>query len=253
MSDIDQVASEDDSPAKPEPPRNKRILAIYPHPDDAEFTCAGTLARWADEGNETFLCLVTDGGRGSDSPDITPAQLTETRMQEQQDAAALLGIREVFCLGRQDGTVVHDLDLRRDLTRVLRKVRPDIVICGDPSVYWHGNEYINHPDHRATADAALAAIFPSSGNRLYFPELLVEGLEPWKIREVYISSPAEPDTWIDISAYTDTKIAALRAHKCQMGDWDPDEPIREWNAKDGKKHDPPVAYAEDYRYFKISG
>jgi LmbE family N-acetylglucosaminyl deacetylase len=237
----------------PELPEGKRVLAVFPHPDDAEFSCGGTMARWADAGNDITLCLVTDGDRGSDSPDITPLQLTETRKAEQCEAATILGIRDVLYLGRQDGTVVHDLDLRRDLTRVMRRVRPDIVICGDPSVYWHGSEYINHPDHRATADAVLAALFPSSGNRLYFPELLIEGLEPWKIHEVYLASPGQADTWVDITCVMDRKIEALRAHRCQMGEWDPAEMIREWAARDGKLHTPPVDYAEDYRYFRING
>lgn len=253
MSEIEQLAPESEPETSENSPRSKRILVIFPHPDDAEFSCGGTLARWARQDNEIVLCLVTDGASGSDDPNITPEQLAATRAEEQMNSAKILGISDVIFLGRRDGTVVHDMDLRRDLTRVMRRCRPDILVCGDPSVYWHGNEYINHPDHRATADAALAAAFPSSGNRLYFPELLVEGLEPWKIREIYIASPGEPDTWIDITDTIDLKIEALRAHACQMGDWDPVDMIREWAAADGAKADPPVAYAEDFRHFNISG
>lgn len=253
MTDRDQEVDEGSAESGPESPEAKRVLGIFAHPDDAEFSCGGTIARWSSEGHEITLCIVTDGDSGSDDPAMTPALLTEIRVVEQRDAAAILGIHKIIYLHRKDGSVVPDLHLRRDLTRVLRQVRPDIVIAGDPGVFLVGNEYINHPDHRAVAEAALAAIFPSSGNRLYFPELLAEGLEPHKITEVYISNPAVADTWIDITAFMPTKIEALRAHKSQMGDWDPDGPIREWNAADGKHHDPPVEYAEDYRYMKISG
>jgi LmbE family N-acetylglucosaminyl deacetylase len=236
-----------------ESPEGTKVLFVFSHPDDAEFTCGGTIARWSAEGKEITLCIVTDGSRGSDDPEMTPERLVEIRLREQEAANDILGIVEVIYLGRQDGIVVPDLELRLDLVRVFRRVRPDVVVTGDPSVYYVGNEYINHPDHRAVATAALEALFPAAGNRLYFPQLLDEGLEPHKIYEVYISNPAEPDVFVDITDFMDRKIASLRLHSSQMGDWDPDEPIREWNARDGEKRAPPVKYAEDYRYFKISG
>ena len=253
MSEVEHIAAELRDVPGDDSPTSKRVLAIFPHPDDAEFSCGGTMARWSREGNQITLCLVTDGASGSDDPAFTPALLAGTRETEQLAAAKILGIDDVIFLRQRDGTIVHDLDLRRELTRVMRNVRPDILICGDPSVFWHGNEYINHPDHRATADAVLAAAFPSSGNRLYFPELLVEGLEPWKIKEIYVASPAKADTWIDITDTIDLKIDALRAHASQMGDWDPADTIREWASGDGEKHDPPVDYAEDFLHFTISG
>ncbi|MGD9712509.1 MAG: PIG-L deacetylase family protein [Thermomicrobiales bacterium] len=253
MSEIEHLSMEEGNVPGEESPVSKRVLVIFPHPDDADFSCGGTMARWAREGNEITLCLVTDGASGSDDPAWTPARLAETRETEQREAARILGIADVIFLRQRDGTIVHDMTLRRELTRVMRRVRPHILICGDPSVFWHGNEYINHPDHRATADAVLAAAFPASGNRLYFPELLVEGLEPWKIKEIYVASPSTADTWIDITETIDLKIAALKAHASQMGDWDPTEMIQEWAAADGAKHDPPVKYAEDFRHFTISG
>ncbi len=253
MTDKQQVVLDEDLAPGPESPEAPRVLVICAHPDDAEFVCGGTVARWAAEGHEVTFCLVTNGDKGSDDPAMTHARMQEIRRAEQARSAEILGVREVIWMGREDGVVVADLDLRRDLVRVMRQVRPDIVICGDPSVYWQGNEYINHPDHRAVAEAAMAALFPAAGNRLYFPELLEEGLEPYKITQIYVASPGQADTWIDITDFMEVKIDALRAHASQMGDWDPDGPIREWNAKDGAQHDPPVAYAEDFRYFKTSG
>lgn len=253
MSDAAQAAEPAPIEPGPESPAAKRVLAIFAHPDDPEFTFAGTAARWASEGHEITYCIVTDGSGGSDDPAVTPEQLAATREAEQREACRILGVKDVIFMGRQDGTVVPDLDLRRDLVRIMRHVKPNIVVCGDPTVYWMGQEYINHPDHRAVAEAVLGAAFPAAGNRNYFPELLRDGLEPFKIKEIYLGSPKEPDTWIDITDFMDKKIEALRAHKSQLGDWDPDKEIREWAAADGQKHDPPVAYAEDFRYFKIEG
>lgn len=253
MSDRDQVVIDESTEPGPESPALKRVLTIFAHPDDPDFSCGGTMARWAREGHEVTYCLVTSGDKGSDDPEMTGERLVEIREREQRAAAAITGVREVIYLRRPDGMVVHDLELRRDLVRVLRTVRPHVVVCGDPSVRWYGQEYINHPDHRAVAEAALAAVFPASGNRLYLPELLAEGLEPHSVSEVYLSGPAEPDTWIDITETIGTKVDALRAHASQMGDWDPDEPIREWGRRDGEKHTPPVEYAEDFRYFKLGG
>jgi LmbE family N-acetylglucosaminyl deacetylase len=254
MTEEQQLAAQEQAPASgPDSPEAERVLVIFPHPDDAEFSCGGTMARWAAEGKQITLCIVTNGDRGSDDPEMTPAKLAEIRHKEQLEAARILGVKDVIFMGRQDGTIVHDLDLRRDLTRIARQVRPDVVITDDPSRYWFGNEYINHPDHRATAEAALAAAFPAAGNRLYFPELLVEGLEPYKIKQFYVSSPVDADTFVDITDYMDTKVAALRAHASQMGDWDPKEAVCEWATASGKRRNPPVTYAEDFKYFQTSG
>ncbi len=234
-------------------PEGKRVLIITAHPDDMEFGTGGTAARWSDEGCEIGLCVVTDGSSGSDDPGMTPAMLKETRHNEQLAANRILGISTFVQLNRPDGMVVPDLELRRDLVRVIREFRADVVVCQDPTSWFFGNEYINHPDHRAVATAAVEAIFPAAGNRNYFPELLAEGLEPIKIKEVYISTASQADVWVDITSVMDRKIEALRQHKSQMGDWDPEPMLRKWGAEDGKKRTPPVDYAEDFRYMRIEG
>jgi LmbE family N-acetylglucosaminyl deacetylase len=236
-----------------ESPEGNRVLIITAHPDDMEFGIAGTAARWASEGREICLCIVTDGSSGSDDPEMTPARLKATRHEEQLAANEILGIQSLVNLDRPDGMIVPDLSLRRDLVRVIREFRADVIVCGDPTSWFHGNQYINHPDHRAVATAAVEALFPAAGNRNYFPELLEDGLEPIKIKEVYISNPQQPDVWVDISDFMDQKVAALRQHKSQMGDWDPEPMLRKWGGEDGKKRTPPVAYAEDFRYMKIEG
>lgn len=234
-------------------PIGKRVLLITAHPDDMEFSAGGTVARWSAEGCEIGLCIVTDGSSGSDDPEMTPAKLKQTRHTEQHAANEILGITSLFNLDLPDGMIVPDLALRRQLVRVIRQFKADVVVCQDPTSWFHGNRYINHPDHRAVATAAVEALFPAAGNRNYFPELLEEGLEPIKIHEVYISNAQQPDVWVDITDFMDQKVEALRQHKSQMGDWDPSPMVRKWASEDGKKRTPPVAYAEDFRYMKIDG
>lgn len=243
-----------DEPVVPrEVPEGKRVLLITAHPDDMEFGTGGTAARWAAEGCEVCLCIVTDGSSGSDDPEMSPEKLKQTRREEQLAANTILGIQHLVNLDRPDGMVVPDLELRRDLVRVIREFQAEVIVCGDPTVFFYGNEYINHPDHRAVATAAIDALFPAAGNRNYFPELLDVGLAPIKIKEVYISNSPNPDVWVDISDFMDRKVEALRQHKSQMGDWDPGPALRKWSAEDGKKRTPPVEYAEDFRYMKIEG
>lgn len=221
------------------------------HPDDPDFGCAGTCARWADEGHHITYVLITNGASGSDDRAVPDEELVQTREREQRAAADILGVQDVVFMRQPDGMLVPDLALRKAIVRVIRTIKPDVVICQDPTTWYVGREYINHPDHRAAGAATLEAIFPAARNHRYFPELLDEGLEPHRVHEVYVANPREPDTWIDITPFMDRKIAALRAHVSQMGDWDPDGPVRDWNREDGKRHEPPVEYAEDYRYFKL--
>jgi LmbE family N-acetylglucosaminyl deacetylase len=234
-------------------PERKKIALIFAHPDDPDFSCAGTVARWTDEGHEVVYVLLTNGDKGSHDPEMSPERLVKIREEEQRAAAAIVGVNEVLFLGRPDGLLVADLDLRRDVVRVIRQLKPTTVVCGDPTVFWHAPWYINHPDHRAAGEVVLAALYPAAGNRNYFPELLAEGLEPHKVKELYISGSPQADTFVDISPYLDKKIAALKAHVSQMGDWDPSDPIREWAAKDGQRADPPLEFAEDYLYFTPEG
>jgi LmbE family N-acetylglucosaminyl deacetylase len=224
----------------------RRILCIAAHPDDIEFTIAGSVARWTREGRRVAFCLVTTGGAGTNEHTPVGDGLVPMRERELHEAARILGVAEVVLLGYQDGVVEPTLGLRRDLTRVIRQQRPDVVVCSDPTVRWYANEYLNHPDHRAVASAALDAVFPSAETRGIFPELLTEGLEPHKVKEVLISGAVPPDTWIDIGDTLETKCAALRAHVSQVGKGEWVEPLlREWAERDGKRAG--VPHAEAYR------
>jgi LmbE family N-acetylglucosaminyl deacetylase len=214
----------------------KRILCISAHPDDNEFTIGGSVARWAREGRQVTFCLVTTGGAGVNEHTPSSDGLVPIRERETRAAARILGVREVVLLGYVDGALEPTLALRRDLTRVIRRTRPDVVVCSDPTVRFYGNEYMNHPDHRAAASAALDAVFPSSETSAIFPELLAEGLPPHKVKQVFIAGSLDPDVFVDIGGTLGVKCRALRAHRSQVGkgEW-VDQLLTAWALRDGKR------------------
>jgi LmbE family N-acetylglucosaminyl deacetylase len=229
----------------------RTILCIAAHPDDNEFTIAGSVAGWAREGRDVVFCLVTTGGAGTNEHTPSGDGLVPIRERESREAAKILGVKELVFLGYQDGVVEPTLALRRDLTRVIRRHRPDVVVASDPTIRWYGNEYLNHPDHRAVASAALDAVFPSSETRTIFPELLGEGLEPHRVKELLIRGSIPPDTWIDIAETLDVKCAALRAHVSQVGDGEwVGALIADWAERDGKRAG--LRCAESYRRMVLS-
>ena len=231
-----------------EPPAPARVMSIHAHPDDQEFTVAGTLAKWARAGSEIVTVCLTSGAAGSNEstpPDMTREKLVPIREEEQRRACGVLGIRDVVFLDYEDGMLESTIALRRDLTRVIRRYRPDAILCGDPTLRFYGNRYINHPDHRVAADVTLDAVFPSSGTRFIFPELLEEGLAPHKVTRVFVHGAERPDTFIDIAEFLEVKVAALREHRSQLGAEDLAPMITEWARMQGKRRG--LVAAEAYR------
>jgi len=220
-------------------------MAIVAHPDDIEFGCAGTLAKWARAGSRISYVLCTSGDVGIDAAGMTRSRAVEIREAEQKEAARTASASEVIFLREPDGMLQATLELRKKLVREIRRFRPEVVICGDPTVVWAGEGYINHPDHRAAAAAALDAVFPAAGQPNLFEELAEEGLKAHKVRKVYINSWTGADTFVKIDETIEVKIAALKAHVSQMRDWDPSAMIREWaaDAAKGKEMD----FAEGFR------
>lgn len=213
-------------------------MSIHAHPDDQEFTVAGTLAKWARAGSEIVSVCITNGDAGSNRStpaDMTRERLAKIRQEEQRAACRVLGIAEVLFLGYEDGVLEPTLALRRDLTRLIRRHRPEAVVCGDPTVRFYGNRYMNHPDHRAAAGAALDAVFPSAETRFIFAELLDEGLTPHHVSAVYLHASDAADTFIDIADVLPVKIRALREHRSQMGDWNPAEMLTGWARQQGAR------------------
>jgi len=220
-------------------------MAIVAHPDDIEFSCAGTLARWAKAGARISLVLCTSGDVGIDEAGMTRARAREMRETEARAAAQIMGAAEIIFLGEPDGLLVATLELRKKLVREIRRFRPEVVVTGDPTIVWAGKEYINHPDHRAAAMAALDATFPAAGQPNLFEELADEGFSAHKPRKVYVTVWEGGDTFVAIDETIQVKIDALRAHVSQMRDWDPEKMIREWAA--GAAAGKEMEYAEAYR------
>lgn len=221
-------------------------MVIVAHPDDIEFSCAGTIARWVKEGCQVVYILITSGDVGIAEPGMTRARAAEIREAEQLAAAEVVGVSEVIFLREPDGMLENTLALRKRLVREIRRFKPEVVICGDPTVMWVGDNYINHPDHRAAAGAAVDAIFPAAGQPNLFEELTEEGLTAHKVRKVYVQAWNEQaDTFVNISETIDLKIESLRKHVSQMKDWDPEPMVKEWAAAAAKGKE--MAYAEAYR------
>jgi LmbE family N-acetylglucosaminyl deacetylase len=226
----------------------QKVLSIHAHPDDQEFTVAGTLAKWSKAGCVVISVVITSGDAGSNDPAHDAAYkpvLARLREGEQIAANEILGIQQTLYMHYPDGELEPTVALRKELTKLIRTHKPDVVVTGDPQAVFYGSGYINHPDHRAAAQAATYAVFPSAGSRLLFADLLKEGYEPHNVKRLYLHGPEKPDTWVDISETIDLKLAALKKHASQLGDWDPEKMIREWAAEEGKEKE--MSYAEAYK------
>jgi LmbE family N-acetylglucosaminyl deacetylase len=234
-------------------PEGNSVLVVMAHPDDAEFGCGGTIAKWAAAGKVINYVLCTSGDKGSSDPDLSPYRLAQTRRTEQINAAHALGARDVTFLSHEDGTLTNTIALRRDIVREIRRFRPDAVICQDPTMRFGGNRYLNHPDHRAAGDACLDAVYPSARDPHVFPELLIEELLPHKVREVFMSTTQNAEVWVDITDCFDRKLEGLREHKSQVADrWDQmEERIRERSRQVARLNNVPFELAEGYRYFRL--
>jgi LmbE family N-acetylglucosaminyl deacetylase len=188
-------------------------MLVVAHPDDSEFSSAGTVARLKDAGKRVVLIQVTSGDKGTSDADMDPAELGRTREGEQREAARRLGMDEVVFLRCEDGALMPDLALREKIVRMIRTHKPDVIITHDPF-----RPYALHPDHRAVGLATTDAVYPTARDPLYFPEHLREGLEPHKTAEIWFFGAEHPDKLVDITATFDRKIDALRAHQTQVGD-----------------------------------
>ncbi|MDY6907079.1 MAG: PIG-L deacetylase family protein [Chloroflexota bacterium] len=188
------------------------VMVVTPHPDDAEFGVAGTVALWVRQGRRVVYVVCTDGDKGSSDREMTPERVAQIRRAEQMEAAKVLGVSEVVFLGYPDGGLEDTPEFRGDLVRLIRKYRPDVVVTADPY-----RKYLWHRDHRIAGRVTLDAVFPYARDHLSYPEHLAEGLEPHKVREVYLWASEEPNTHIDISETFETKLAALGCHTSQVG------------------------------------
>jgi LmbE family N-acetylglucosaminyl deacetylase len=206
----------------------ERVLVVVSHPDDAEFGAGPTIARLVRAGARADYVLTTDGAKGTEDPSVTPEQLSTTRRAEQRAAADILGVSDIVHLDYPDGYLQPTLELRRDITRQIRRFRPDLVITQNPQRRLDHNPYIGHPDHLATGEATLASVYPAARDHLNFPELWTdEHLEPWKVRQVLLSGVEEPNLWLDVGETFGTGMASILAHTSQVDPGDVEERMRE--------------------------
>jgi LmbE family N-acetylglucosaminyl deacetylase len=214
----------------------KTVLGIAAHPDDLDFGAAGTMAKFARSGASVNYLIITDGSKGSSDPDITSPELVKIREQEQRDAVKVIGGDKVFFLGYPDGELEISMQLKREVVKIIRTVKPDVVVSMDPSVLYAADRgMINHPDHRAAGQVALDCVFPLARDHLTFPELFAEGYEPHITPHILLSNFEKSNYIVDISDTLDTKIAAIKAHVSQVSNpenlakW-----IGEWSAQIGE-------------------
>jgi LmbE family N-acetylglucosaminyl deacetylase len=191
-----------------------RALAIYAHPDDPDVGCAGTLAAWAAAGCEVHVLLCTDGDKGTGDPEVDPKELADRRATESAEAGALVGLTSQGFLHYPDGELVDDAVFRRALVQVVRRLRPQVVLCPDPTAVFFGQEYFNHRDHRITGWAVLDAVAPAAALPHYFPD----AGPAHQVGTVLMSGTLEPDVWVDITASVGTKASAVGCHRSQFPD-----------------------------------
>ena len=224
-----------------QPVEPSRVLVIGAHPDDPEFGCAGTVAKWAQAGQQITYVLLTSGDKGSHNPEMTPGEVASMREKEQEQAATELGVKGVVFLRHPDGILENTLALRREVTEIIRRYRPHVVMTIDP---WR--HYQLHPDHRAAGQVALDAIY-AARELFIFPEQLVGGAEPWRVSEVYLFWTDNADYWEDITDCLDLRLSALKRHQSQVEGRVPqlEERIRAWTKTLGEK--PGYAHAEAFK------
>ena len=216
--------------------KKAQVMVITPHPDDAEYGVAGTVARWTREGKDVIYVVCTNGDKGTNDANMKPEILVRIREREQLAAAKLLGVREVIFLHYPDQALEDTPEFRKEIVRLIRMYQPDIVVSADPY-----RRYIWHRDHRITGQATLDAVFPYARDFLAYPDLLEQGLQPHKVKEVWLWGSEEPNHRSNITDTFDIKIAALRCHKSQIGD-NPSPDLEERMRQRCKK----MAEGEDY-------
>lgn len=225
------------------------VLVVVAHPDDAEFGCSGTVAKLTNEGKKVYYALTTDGSKGSADPEMTPERLTCMRKEEQREAGRILGLSDIAFLDFPDGMLEPTLDLRRAISATIRRFKPDIVICQNPVRDLSAGLFVAHPDHLATGEACFSAVYPCARDRMTFPELLQQGLEPHAVKELWISGTPAPDYYIDITSTMDVKVRALQAHDSQVGSRDVEQFVSDRARQVGEAKG--FQYAEAFRRIVI--
>lgn len=210
----------------------ERVLVISAHPDDSDFGASGTIAQWVQAGISVSYVFCTNGDQGGEESGFTKEEMPAIRQREQRAAGAVIGITDITFLNYIDGHLEATLQLRKDLVRQIRRVQPDRMVCQSPERNWD-RIGASHPDHLAAGEAAIQAVYPDARNPFAFTDLMEkEGLEPWRVREVWMMGFAHPDHWVDITETFEMKLAALRAHESQTAhNKELESMLREWGTR----------------------
>ena len=226
----------------------ERILMVFAHPDDVDFGAAGTVAGWTDAGLDVTYCVVTDGDAGGFDPAVPRDEIAGIRRREQTAAAKEVGVHDLVFLGYHDGVLEPTLELRRDIARVIRQVRPHRVVSPSPERNYQ-RVFASHPDHLAAGEAALCAVYPDARNPFTFPELAAEGLEAWSVSEVWLMAGPQPDHVVDITEQFERKLRALQCHESQHPEPDGlEERMRGWGRMTAERFGlPPERLAEIFQ------
>lgn len=226
-----------------------RALAVYAHPDDPEVSCGGTLARWSAAGAEVHVVICASGDKGTSDPEVRPQDLARRRAAEVAAATAALGVAGHHLLGHPDGEVENTAELRGELVALVRRLRPQVVVCPDPTAAFFGSSYFNHRDHRQVGWATLDAVAPAAASPHYFPQ----AGPPHQVEAVYLSGTLQPDLWVEITGTIEAKARALLCHESQLGE------TGEWlrqvvhqRAEEGGRV-AGVPYAEGFRILRLTG
>jgi LmbE family N-acetylglucosaminyl deacetylase len=231
-----------------QPDQIERVLVVMAHPDDVDFGSAGTMAWLVDHGVHVTYCLVTDGDAGGSDRSLPRSEMAAIRRVEQTAAASALGVKDLVFLGHPDGRVQNTLELRRDISRVIREVRPEVVVCQSPERNMD-RIFASHPDHLAAGEAAMCAVYPDARNPFAHPELLEAGLEPWSAAEIWLSGHPQSADPVDVTDYVDRKFEALLCHASQHADPEGMQSrVRQWmRATASELGLPDGRYAEAFR------
>ncbi len=211
-----------------------KVLVVTAHPDDVDFGAGGTIAQWTAKGIEVAYCIATNGDQGGEDPDLPRDQMPVIRQKEQRDAGKILGVTDIEFLNYRDGWLEPTIELRKKIVRAIRRVKPDRMIIQSPERNLD-RLGASHPDHMAAGEAAIQAVYPDSRNRFAFMDLLDEGLEPWRVKEVWVTSMITPNHYVDITDTFPKKMAALHAHVSQTAhNSELEKMVREWGERNAE-------------------
>ncbi len=212
----------------------KRVLVVMAHPDDCDFGAGGTIAQWTSQGIEVSYCIITNGDQGGEESGIPVEEMAKVRQQEQRDAGRALGVTEITYLNYRDGWLMPSIELRKEIVKAIRIAKPDRMVVQSPERNWE-RIYSSHPDHLAAGETAIQAVYPDSRNPFAFPELKAAGLEPWRVREVWITGSPTPNHFVDITETFSKKMAALHAHVSQTAhNKELENMVRNWGERNAE-------------------